>query len=178
MAAFLGRMRGLAAVVGILGVALIGMTGYTVHTFHSQQERQGQIAVMTQTIADWQEKADRLNSEKLRPVTPEQAKEVKSRILLAAQGNQLNILGSADHADENGRLCELDVSGDWGNMVNFLKNFDTKQTPLPPSRPLPRRTTTLPIGFPTATPSRPTLIHSAWPPTVPSWPGLSLTVSP
>ena len=123
MAAFLGRMRGLAAVVGILGVALIGMTGYTVHTFHSQQERQGQIAVMTQTIADWQEKADRLNSEKLRPVTPEQAKEVKSRILLAAQGNQLNILGSADHADENGRLCELDVSGDWGNMVNFLKNF-------------------------------------------------------
>ncbi|MBO6202493.1 MAG: hypothetical protein J6O13_03090 [Selenomonas sp.] len=123
MAAFLGRIRGLAAVVGILGVALIGMTGYTVHTFHSQQERQGQIAVMTQTIADWQEKADRLNSEKLRPVTPEQAKEVKSRILLAAQGNQLNILGSADHADENGRLCELDVSGDWGNMVNFLKNF-------------------------------------------------------
>lgn len=123
MAAFLGRMRGLAAVVGILGVALIGMTGYTVHTFHSQQERQGQIAVMTQTIADWQEKADRLNSEKLRPVTSEQAKEVKSRILLAAQGNQLNILGSADHADENGRLCELDVSGDWGNMVNFLKNF-------------------------------------------------------
>ena len=123
MAAFLGRMRGLAAVVSILGVALIGMTGYTVHTFHSQQERQGQIAVMTQTIADWQEKADRLNSEKLRPVTPEQAKEVKSRILLAAQGNQLNILGSADHADENGRLCELDVSGDWGNMVNFLKNF-------------------------------------------------------
>ena len=123
MAAFLGRMRGLAAVVGILGVALIGMTGYTVHTFHSQQERQGQIAVMIQTIADWQEKADRLNSEKLRPVTPEQAKEVKSRILLAAQGNQLNILGSADHADENGRLCELDVSGDWGNMVNFLKNF-------------------------------------------------------
>ena len=123
MAAILGRMRGLAAVVGILGVALIGMTGYTVHTFHSQQERQGQIAVMTQTIADWQEKADRLNSEKLRPVTPEQAKEVKSRILLAAQGNQLNILGSADHADENGRLCELDVSGDWGNMVNFLKNF-------------------------------------------------------
>lgn len=123
MAAFLGRMRGLAAVVGILGVALIGMTGYTVHTFHNQQERQGQIAVMTQTIADWQEKADRLNSEKLRPVTPEQAKEVKSRILLAAQGNQLNILGSADHADENGRLCELDVSGDWGNMVNFLKNF-------------------------------------------------------
>lgn len=123
MAAFLGRMRGLAAVVGILGVALIGMTGYTVHTFHSQQERQGQIAVMTQTIADWQEKADRLNSEKLRPVTSEQAKEVKSRILLAAQGNQLNILGSADHADDNGRLCELDVSGDWGNMVNFLKNF-------------------------------------------------------
>ena len=123
MAAILGRMRGLAAVVGILGVALIGMTGYTVHTFHSQQERQGQIAVMTQTIADWQEKADRLNSEKLRPVTSEQAKEVKSRILLAAQGNQLNILGSADHADENGRLCELDVSGDWGNMVNFLKNF-------------------------------------------------------
>ena len=123
MAAILGRMRGLAAVVGILGVALIGMTGYTVHTFHNQQERQGQIAVMTQTIADWQEKADRLNSEKLRPVTPEQAKEVKSRILLAAQGNQLNILGSADHADENGRLCELDVSGDWGNMVNFLKNF-------------------------------------------------------
>ena len=123
MAAILGRMRGLAAVVGILGVALIGMTGYTVHTFHSQQERQGQIAVMTQTIADWQEKADRLNSEKLRPVTPEQAKEVKSRILLAAQGNQLNILGSADHADENGRLCELDVSGDWGNMVNYLKNF-------------------------------------------------------
>ena len=123
MAAFLGRMRGLAAVVGILGVALIGMTCYTVHTFHSQQERQGQIAVMTQTIADWQEKADRLNSEKLRPVTPEQAKEVKSRILLAAQGNQLNILGSADHSDENGRLCELDVSGDWGNMVNFLKNF-------------------------------------------------------
>ena len=123
MAAILGRMRGLAAVVGILGVALIGMTGYTVHNFHSQQERQGQIAVMTQTIADWQEKADRLNSEKLRPVTPEQAKEVKSRILLAAQGNQLNILGSADHADENGRLCELDVSGDWGNMVNFLKNF-------------------------------------------------------
>lgn len=123
MAAFLGRMRGLAAVVGILGVALIGMTGYTIHTFHSQQERQGQIAVMTQTIADWQEKADRLNSERLRPVTPEQAKEVKSRILLAAQGNQLNILGSADHADENGRLCELDVSGDWGNMVNFLKNF-------------------------------------------------------
>ena len=123
MAAFLGRMRGLASVVGILGVALIGMTGYTVHTFHNQQERQGQIAVMTQTIADWQEKADRLNSEKLRPVTPEQAKEVKSRILLAAQGNQLNILGSADHADENGRLCELDVSGDWGNMVNFLKNF-------------------------------------------------------
>lgn len=123
MAAILGRMRGLAAVVGILGVALIGMTGYTVHTFHSQQEKQGQIAVMTQTIADWQEKADRLNSEKLRPVTPEQAKEVKSRILLAAQGNQLNILGSADHADENGRLCELDVSGDWGNMVNFLKNF-------------------------------------------------------
>ena len=123
MAAILGRMRGLAAVVGILGVALIGMTGYTVHTFHSQQERQGQIAVMTQTIADWQEKADRLNSEKLRPVTPEQAKEVKSRILLAAQGNQLNILGSADHSDENGRLCELDVSGDWGNMVNFLKNF-------------------------------------------------------
>ena len=57
MAAILGRMRGLAAVVGILGVALIGMTGYTVHTFHSQQERQGQIAVMTQTIADWQEKA-------------------------------------------------------------------------------------------------------------------------
>lgn len=123
MAAFLGRMRGLASVVGILGVALIGMTGYTVHTFHNQQERQGQIAVMTQTIADWQEKADRLNSEKLRPVTPEQAKEVKSRILLAAQGNQLNILGSADHADGNGRLCELDVSGDWGNMVNFLKNF-------------------------------------------------------
>lgn len=123
MAAILGRMRGLAAVVGILGVALIGMTGYTVHTFHSQLERQGQIAVMTQTIADWQEKADRLNSEKLRPVTPEQAKEVKSRILLAAQGNQLNILGSADHVDENGRLCELDVSGDWGNMVNFLKNF-------------------------------------------------------
>lgn len=123
MAACLGRMRGLAAVVGILGVALIGMTGYTIHTFHSQQERQGQIAVMTQTIADWQEKADRLNSERLRPVTPEQAKEVKSRILLAAQGNQLNILGSADHADENGRLCELDVSGDWGNMVNFLKNF-------------------------------------------------------
>ncbi len=123
MAAFLGRMRGLAAVVGILGVALIGMTSYTVHTFHSQQERQGQIAVMTQTIADWQEKADRLNSEKLRPVTAEQAKVVKSRILLAAQGNQLNILGSADHADENGRLCELDVSGDWGNMVNFLKNF-------------------------------------------------------
>ena len=123
MAAILGRMRGLAAVVGILGVALIGMTGYTVHTFHSQQERQGQIAVMTQTIADWQEKADRLNSEKLRPVTAEQAKVVKSRILLAAQGNQLNILGSADHADENGRLCELDVSGDWGNMVNFLKNF-------------------------------------------------------
>lgn len=123
MAAFLGRMRGLAAVVSILGVALIGMTGYTVHTFHSQQERQGQIAVMTQTIADWQEKADRINSERLRPVTPEQAKEVKSRILLAAQGNQLNILGSADHADENGRLCELDVSGDWGNMVNFLKNF-------------------------------------------------------
>ena len=123
MAAFLGRMRGLAAVVGILGVALIGMTGYTIHTFHSQQERQGQIAVMTQTIADWQEKADRINSERLRPVTPEQAKEVKSRILLAAQGNQLNILGSADHADENGRLCELDVSGDWGNMVNFLKNF-------------------------------------------------------
>ena len=114
MAAFLGRMRGLAAVVSILGVALIGMTGYTVHTFHSQQERQGQIAVMTQTIADWQEKADRINSERLRPVTPEQAKEVKSRILLAAQGNQLNILGSADHADENGRLCELDVSGDWG----------------------------------------------------------------
>ncbi len=123
MAAILGRMRGLAAVVSILGVALIGMTGYTVHTFHSQQERQGQIAVMTQTIADWQEKADRINSERLRPVTPEQAKEVKSRILLAAQGNQLNILGSADHADENGRLCELDVSGDWGNMVNFLKNF-------------------------------------------------------
>lgn len=123
MAAILGRMRGLAAVVGILGVALIGMTGYTIHTFHSQQERQGQIAVMTQTIADWQEKADRINSERLRPVTPEQAKEVKSRILLAAQGNQLNILGSADHADENGRLCELDVSGDWGNMVNFLKNF-------------------------------------------------------
>lgn len=123
MAAFLGRMRGLAAVVGIFGVALIGMTGYTIHTFHSQQERQGQIAVMTQTIADWQEKADRINSERLRPVTPEQAKEVKSRILLAAQGNQLNILGSADHADENGRLCELDVSGDWGNMVNFLKNF-------------------------------------------------------
>jgi len=123
MAAFLGRMRGLAAVVGILGVALIGMTGYTVHTFHSQQERQGQIAVMTQTIADWQEKADRLNGEKFRPVTEEQAKEVKSHILFAAQGNQLNLLGAVDHAEENGRLCELDVSGDWGNMMNFLKNF-------------------------------------------------------
>ena len=50
-------------------------------------------------------------------------KEVKSRILFAAQGNQLNLLGAADHAEENGRLCELDVSGDWGNMLNFLKNF-------------------------------------------------------
>ena len=123
MAAILDKMRGLAAVIGILGVALIAMTGYTIHAFHSQQERQGQIAVMTHTIEDWQEKADRLNSEKLRPVTVKQAQEVKKRIIFAAQGNQLNLLGSSDHAEANGRLCELDVSGDWGNIVNFLKNF-------------------------------------------------------
>ena len=123
MAAILDKMRGLAAVIGILGVALIAMTGYTIHAFHSQQERQAQIAVMTHTIEDWQEKADRLNSEKLRPVTAKQAQEVKKRIIFAAQGNQLNLLGSSDHAEANGRLCELDVSGDWGNIVNFLKNF-------------------------------------------------------
>lgn len=123
MAAFLEKMRGLTAVIGILGVILVAMTGYTIHVFHDQQEKQGQIAVMTQTVDDWQKKADRLNGEKFRPVTEEQAKVVKSRILLAAQGNQLNLLGSADHADENGRLCELDISGEWGNMVNYLKNF-------------------------------------------------------
>ena len=123
MAAFLGKIRGLTAVIGVLGIILLAMTACTVHVFHGQQERQGQIGVMTQTVKDWQEKADRLNGEKFRPVTEEQAKEVKSRILFAAQGNQLNLLGSADHAEENGRLCELDVSGDWGNMVNFLKSL-------------------------------------------------------
>jgi hypothetical protein len=123
MAAFLGKIRGLTAVIGVLGIVLLAMTACTVHVFHDQQERQGQIGVMTQTVKDWQEKADRLNGEKFRPVTEEQAKEVKSRILFAAQGNQLNLLGAADHAEENGRLCELDVSGDWGNMMNFLKNF-------------------------------------------------------
>ena len=123
MAAVLAKIRGLTPVIGALSIALVAMTVYTVHVFHGQQEKQGQIAVMTQTIKDWQEKADRLNGEKFRPVTEEQAKEVKSRILFAAQGNQLNLLGAADHAEENGRLCELDVSGDWGNMMNFLKNF-------------------------------------------------------
>ncbi|TYZ20198.1 hypothetical protein [Selenomonas ruminis] len=123
VAAFLEKMRGLTAVIGILGAILMAMTGYTVHVFHDQQEIQGRIAVMTQTVSDWQKKADRLNGEKFRPVTEEQAKVVKSRIILAAQGNQLNLLGSADHAEENGRLCELDISGEWGNMVNFLKNF-------------------------------------------------------
>ena len=123
MAAFLGKIRGLTAVIGVLGIIFLAMTACTVNVFHEQQERQGQIGVMTQTVKDWQEKADRLNGEKFRPVTEEQAKEVKSRILFAAQGNQLNLLGSADHAEENGRFCELDVSGDWGNMVNFLKSF-------------------------------------------------------
>ena len=123
MAALLGKIRGFTAVIGFLGVVLVAMTVYTVHVFHDQQERQSRIAVMSQTVQEWQEKADRLNGEKYRPVTAEQAREVKSRILFAAQGNQLNLLGTTDHAEENGRLCELEVSGDWANMVNFLQNF-------------------------------------------------------
>ena len=87
MAAVLGKIRGLTAVIGVLSIVLVAMTAYTVHVFHGQQEKQGQIAVMTQTIKDWQEKADRLNGEKFRPVTEEQAKEVKNHILFAAQGN-------------------------------------------------------------------------------------------
>lgn len=117
------ELRGHVTVMVVLFFAFISMTAYTINTYHQEQERQGEIAVMTRTVEDWQAKADQLNKEEFRPVTLKQAGEVKSRILFAAQGNQLNLLGTSDHAEENGRLCELDVSGDWGNVMNFLKNF-------------------------------------------------------
>ena len=116
-------LRGYLMILGALCFAFVSMTAYTFQTFHLEQERQGKIAVMKQTVADWQEKADRINHEKLRPVKEEQVKDVKSRILFMVQGNQLNLMGVAEQADENGRLCALDVSGDWANMVNFLQNF-------------------------------------------------------
>ena len=62
MAAVLGKIRGLTAVIGVLSIVLVAMTAYTVHVFHGQQEKQGQIAVMTQTIKDWQEKATRFQT--------------------------------------------------------------------------------------------------------------------
>ncbi len=106
-----------------LFMGLIMMTLHTVHAYKANQNEQLSIERQMNAVSEWQKKADRLNKETFRPVTVEQANQVQNRILQFVEVNQLSMLGATEHNDINGRLYEIDISGNWGNIIDFLRSF-------------------------------------------------------
>lgn len=100
-------------------------------SWQTAMETRQQIDMMQQYIADWAEKAQRINQEPYRAIKAEQIDSVQSNLILTLQAHNLemdsfkNMISTNEKAAKsaNGKNFEMSFRGSWGDTVRFLERF-------------------------------------------------------
>ena len=140
-----------AVVCVVFGVGLTFATGKLFVDYSAAQEIQKQILTMEEYLQKFEEKQNRVEREKFRPIESKELENVQAEILLAVQGNNLKMEGLRSIKDDDkiessepksdaeevvnnaekkrrknislNKAYELTISGSYDDTMKFLYNF-------------------------------------------------------